>query len=130
MSSIENIPEKDGHGVMDVTSTEPELYVDPAKEKALLLKLDLCLAPVITLIFLCAYLDRSNIGNAASAGMTIDLGMTSNDLGSMAPISYRRRLKSEKLTKTAKIRCRDAVLRPVRLVRGAFLAAVEETPTQ
>lgn len=62
-----------------------ELYIDPSHQKKLLLKLDLCLAPVFTIIFLAAYLDRSNIGNAASAGMTKDLGMTSGELGSRLP---------------------------------------------
>jgi MFS transporter, ACS family, DAL5 transporter family protein len=57
-------------------------YIDPAAEKRLILKLDLYLAPVMTLIFLAAYLDRANIGNAASAGMTADLHMTSGQLGS------------------------------------------------
>lgn len=59
-----------------------ELYIDSAHQKKLLLKLDLYLAPVFTIIFLAAYLDRSNIGNAASAGMTKDLGMTASELGS------------------------------------------------
>lgn len=59
-----------------------ELYIDPAHRKKLLLKLDCYLAPVFTIIFLAAYLDRANIGNAASAGMTKDLGMTSGQLGS------------------------------------------------
>jgi hypothetical protein len=59
--------------------------IDPVAQKRLLLKLDLYIAPVMTLIFLTAYLDRSNIGNAASAGMTKDLKMTSAELGSEFP---------------------------------------------
>jgi hypothetical protein len=31
---------------------------------------------------LAAYLDRANIGNAASAGMNEDIGMSSSELGS------------------------------------------------
>lgn len=69
----------------NIIDDSAELYIDPAHQKKLLLKLDLCLAPVFTIIFLAAYLDRSNIGNAASAGMTKDLGMTSGELGSMQP---------------------------------------------
>jgi hypothetical protein len=57
-------------------------YIDPKAQKKLLLKLDLYLAPVITLIFLCAYLDRSNIGNAQTAGMGEDLGLVGNQYGS------------------------------------------------
>lgn len=62
-----------------------ELYVDPVAETRLLVKLDLYLAPVMTLIFLAAYLDRANIGNAASAGMTKDLNLKGNQLGSEYP---------------------------------------------
>lgn len=70
--------------VVNELSTEAiDLYVDPVAEKKLLFKLDLYLAPVMTLIFLAAYLDRANIGNAASAGMTTDLHLVGNQLGSM-----------------------------------------------
>ncbi|KAH7412724.1 major facilitator superfamily domain-containing protein [Cadophora sp. MPI-SDFR-AT-0126] len=65
-----------------------ELYINPAHQKKVLLKLDLCLAPVFTIIFLAAYLDRSNIGNAASAGMTKDLGMTPGELGNAVTLFY------------------------------------------
>lgn len=36
--------------------------VDPVREKKLLWKLDLCICPLVMLIFLVAYLDRSNLG--------------------------------------------------------------------
>lgn len=62
-----------------------DLIIDPKREAKLVRKLDLWIAPVMTIVFLTAYLDRSNIGNAASAGMTEDLGMSSGDLGSKAP---------------------------------------------
>lgn len=64
-------------------SSSSEPYIDPVAEKRLLRKLDMYLAPIMTLIFLMAYLDRSNIGNAASAGMLTDLHMTSSQYGSM-----------------------------------------------
>lgn len=67
----------------DEASIAQTLHIDPEKEKKLLRKLDIYIAPIMTIIFLTAYLDRSNIGNAASAGMTDDLGMTSSQLGSM-----------------------------------------------
>ena len=63
-------------GSIDETLGE-SAYIDQ-----LLLKLDLYLAPIITLIFLCAYLDRSNIGNAQAAGMGDDLGLVGNQYGS------------------------------------------------
>ena len=53
----ESIDEKDAQ----FGSTE-EIPIDPAAEKRLLRKLDLMLSPMMVLIFLVAYLDRSNIG--------------------------------------------------------------------
>lgn len=40
------------------------IFIDPVKEKKLLRKLDICICPLVMLIFLVAYLDRSNIGYA------------------------------------------------------------------
>ena len=39
-----------------------EIHIDPAAENRLIRKLDLMLSPMMVLIFLVAYLDRSNIG--------------------------------------------------------------------
>lgn len=52
---------EDGKGDTSETVEAP-LYIDPAEEKKLLLKLDLFLTPVIMLVYLCCFLDRSNIG--------------------------------------------------------------------
>lgn len=70
-------------GVDESSLTIQALHVNPEQEKKLLRKLDIFIAPIMTIIFLTAYLDRSNIGNAASAGMTDDLGMTASELGSV-----------------------------------------------
>jgi len=45
------------------------VQIDPAKEKKLLAKLDLFFCPVIMLVYLCCFLDRSVIGNVRTAGM-------------------------------------------------------------
>lgn len=45
-----------------------------------LLKLDLILLPFLSLLFLLNSLDKSNIGNAESAGFTHDAGLSSHDL--------------------------------------------------
>ncbi|EMD37229.1 hypothetical protein CERSUDRAFT_106179 [Gelatoporia subvermispora B] len=45
-------------------------------EKNLLRKLDLKLLPVLTILYLLSFLDRSNIGNAKLDGLTADLHMT------------------------------------------------------
>lgn len=47
--------------------SEIEVYIDPAKEVKLLAKLDLAFTPVIMLVYLSCFLDRSNIGMARSS---------------------------------------------------------------
>ncbi|KAI9642818.1 hypothetical protein NHQ30_008551 [Ciborinia camelliae] len=53
--------------------------IDPAIEKALLRKLDLHVVVPLMILFLLAFLDRINIGNAKIQGMTKDLKMVGHD---------------------------------------------------
>jgi hypothetical protein len=73
-------------GSIDIAASDASisqtLAIDPKREARLVRKLDLNIAPILLIIFLAAYLDRANIGNAASAGMTEDIGMSSSALGS------------------------------------------------
>ncbi len=50
------------------------------KEAALRRKLDWFIAPVMMILMLISYLDRGNIGFAATQGMTDDIGLKSNQL--------------------------------------------------
>lgn len=45
------------------------------KEKRLVAKLDIYLAPLLGLLTLISFLDRGNIGYAASQGMAADIGL-------------------------------------------------------
>lgn len=45
-----------------LTVGEDEFYIDRAKEIKLLAKLDLAFTPIIMLLYLSCFLDRSNIG--------------------------------------------------------------------
>lgn len=56
-----------------------EADIDPAVEKKLLRKIDLRLLPPLALLYLCAFLDRTNIGNAKIQGLTEDLHQTGQD---------------------------------------------------
>ena len=47
-------------GKQELSASEP--YIDPVAEKRLIWKLDLMLSPMMVMMFLVAYLDRSNIG--------------------------------------------------------------------
>ncbi|KAI1741593.1 hypothetical protein F4680DRAFT_69908 [Xylaria scruposa] len=47
----------------------PELKIDSALERRVVRKIDLHLIPLVMSLYLVAFLDRSNIGNAQTAGM-------------------------------------------------------------
>jgi MFS family permease len=94
-----SINEKDAQ-----VGTSEEIHIDPVAERRLIRKLDLMLSPMMVLIFLVAYLDRSNIGktieqlfqlnrltfagNAAIAGMNEDLDLTGNRLNVAVTLFY------------------------------------------
>lgn len=67
---------------------DEEIYIDPKEEAKLLRKCDMYLVPLLTISFLSAYLDRSNIGNAAIAGLLPDLGMSSAQLANAVTLFY------------------------------------------
>ncbi|GAN07195.1 major facilitator superfamily protein [Mucor ambiguus] len=50
--------------------------IDPKLEARIRRKLDMRVVPMATLIYLMAFIDRSNMGNAKNLGMTEDLGLT------------------------------------------------------
>ncbi len=50
------------------------LEIDAVTEKRLVRKMDRVVVPIVFLAYLFAFLDRSNIGNAETAGMSKDLG--------------------------------------------------------
>jgi MFS family permease len=58
--------------------TNTNNYVDPttAEEKKLLWKIDIHLLPILFILFMFAFLDRVNIGNAKIQGLTKDLHMS------------------------------------------------------
>ncbi|SCO39782.1 probable permease of the major facilitator superfamily [Fusarium fujikuroi] len=51
----------------------------PEEEQKALRKLDWCLIPLVGSLYLVSYIDRGNIGNAYTAGMGKQWGITSND---------------------------------------------------
>ncbi|CCH41671.1 putative transporter [Wickerhamomyces ciferrii] len=61
---------------------------NPQLEKKMLRKMDLVILPIIGWVYLIAYLDRSNIGNAASAGLIDDLGLSSTQYSAAISLFY------------------------------------------
>lgn len=68
-SAIQNQPDAES-GIVSIAPP------DPVVEKRVLRKLDIRLAPLFAVLYFIAYLDRSNIGNAAVAGLRDDLRLT------------------------------------------------------
>ncbi|TKX26223.1 MFS transporter-like protein 21 [Elsinoe australis] len=67
-------------------SLEDEEYTK--KEKKVVRKLDTFIAPVMMLLMLISYLDRGNIGFAATQGMTVDIGLGPQQLNVAVSVFY------------------------------------------
>ncbi|GAA6032524.1 hypothetical protein JCM8097_004799 [Rhodosporidiobolus ruineniae] len=61
---------------------------DPEAEKRLARKLDRRILPMVALLYLFCFIDRSNIGNARLAGLETDLGMTGYDYNTSLSCFY------------------------------------------
>ncbi|KAL2845092.1 major facilitator superfamily domain-containing protein [Aspergillus pseudodeflectus] len=59
-------------------STVPGYVPDTEEEKKLVRKIDLYILPMMWVMYLLSYMDRTNIGNARVAGMDVDLDLDSN----------------------------------------------------
>ena len=67
------VPGKDG----DVSSAEAaNVEYDEKMTKRLVRKIDWHIMPVLVILYLLSFLDRTNIGNARLANLEVDLGMT------------------------------------------------------
>ncbi|KAM3512004.1 hypothetical protein MY11210_004330 [Beauveria gryllotalpidicola] len=62
--------------------------IDARSERKLLLKLDLYFVPIIMLVYLTCFLDRSNIGNVKVAGMPQDIGASPKEFSTAVSIFY------------------------------------------
>uniref|UniRef100_A0A8H7K1Y2 Major facilitator superfamily (MFS) profile domain-containing protein n=1 Tax=Bionectria ochroleuca TaxID=29856 RepID=A0A8H7K1Y2_BIOOC len=62
-------------GDVEITQTET-LQIDSVEIRRLLRKIDLRLLPLLTVLYVLSFMDRSNIGNARVAGMNTDLALT------------------------------------------------------
>ncbi|PKX94190.1 putative MFS transporter [Aspergillus novofumigatus IBT 16806] len=66
--------------IEDIKSASvPSDDIDRAAERRLLWKCDLHVVPILTVLFMFAFLDRINIGNARLMGLEKDLGMTGHE---------------------------------------------------
>jgi hypothetical protein len=76
----------------------PEAIVSKMEENALRRKLDRYVAPVMMMLMLISYLDRGNIGFAATQGMTTDIHLKGSELNVSCGIV--RKASKQKLMET------------------------------
>ncbi|EPY52710.1 nicotinic acid plasma membrane transporter [Schizosaccharomyces cryophilus OY26] len=82
----QNIDSLESEGVVE--TGEVVNVINKSVEKGALKKMDLVISPIIAFLYLMAFLDRSNIGNASVAGMTEDLNLYNERLNVAISIFY------------------------------------------
>ncbi|RMY75691.1 hypothetical protein D0863_02423 [Hortaea werneckii] len=80
--------EKNTQDALTVDEVGGSPFIDPALEKKVLRKLDWNLVTLVSWLYLLAFLDRSNIGNARIAGMEEDLKLSGSDYQWLLTIFY------------------------------------------
>ena len=74
---VESIAVPDSGKDGDVSSTEAAIVeYDEKMTRRLVRKIDWHIMPVLVILYLLSFLDRTNIGNARLANLEVDLGMT------------------------------------------------------
>lgn len=62
--------------------------IDPVEERKLLAKLDSVFVPIIMVVYLSCFLDRSSIGNVKTVGMPEDIGASNEEISTAVSIFY------------------------------------------
>ncbi|KAL4963831.1 allantoate permease family MFS transporter [Aspergillus stella-maris] len=100
MSSTEKYPPKMDHPpspspkteTVNINTNEATSPIDgiltPTTERRVLRKLDLRLAPMFAVLYFVAYLDRSNISNAAVAGLKDQLNLSGSQYSTAVSVFY------------------------------------------
>ncbi|KAG9235087.1 major facilitator superfamily domain-containing protein [Amylocarpus encephaloides] len=68
---------------------------DAAMTRRILLKIDFRILPVLALLFLCSFLDRTNVGNAKPYGLEKDVKMTDHQYDTGLAVYYATYIASE-----------------------------------
>ena len=81
--------DKSFHGEeIESTARSRDPHVVPAIERRVIRKMDIRIVTLVTALYILAFLDRSNIGNAKIAGMEKDLKLVGNDYQWLLTIFY------------------------------------------
>lgn len=69
-------------------STSIQHDENAALTRKILFKLDIRILPVLALLFLCSFLDRTNVGNAKTYGLETSLKMTDHQYDTGLAVFY------------------------------------------
>ncbi|KAL8376795.1 hypothetical protein RB595_007761 [Gaeumannomyces hyphopodioides] len=114
-----------------VGPTQNAGYVAGSKEEeALVKKIDCYLLPTIWIMYLCSYMDRTNIGNAKIAGMTKDLEMDSDMYSTALVVFFVGYVVFEVPSNMVLSRARPSVFLPaIMFLWGVLTTAMGFVPT-
>ncbi|KAK5443531.1 hypothetical protein LTS15_010676 [Exophiala xenobiotica] len=76
---VEKMKDEPGHLETQPREVGMALGMESVDKSKILRKMDLRIIPVLTILYLFAFLDRGNIGNAKVLGMAKDLGLAGNE---------------------------------------------------
>ncbi|KAJ8110527.1 hypothetical protein ONZ43_g5847 [Nemania bipapillata] len=116
-SSRDEREEREGDGSLQgVGIPDPDAHLSPEEkdkiERQLLWRLDLVLIPWLCLLYLLAFLDRTNIGNAKVAGLLDDLHLTTGQYNAALSIFFVSYSLFEPLTNVLLKKLRPSIFIP------------------
>ncbi|KAI3328862.1 MFS general substrate transporter [Xylariaceae sp. AK1471] len=119
-SSHASRDEREGNGVvgsLEGLPPDPDAHLSQEEkdktDRALLWRLDLILIPWLCLLYLLAFLDRTNIGNAKVAGLTKDLHLSTGQYNATLTIFFVSYSIFEPLTNVLLKRLRPSIFIPI-----------------
>lgn len=86
-SHADEVKRVESASVKDLADGET-FTIDPKAERALVWKFDLRVLPVLAVMYLFNSLDKSNLGNAKTAGLEESLGLVGNDYNTILSIFF------------------------------------------
>ncbi|KFY99394.1 hypothetical protein V500_01380 [Pseudogymnoascus sp. VKM F-4518 (FW-2643)] len=74
--------------VADMTDVQDSMTIDPVAEARIVWKLDIHILPILALMYMFNTLDRSNMGNAETDGLSTDLGLVGDQYNVLLSVFY------------------------------------------
>lgn len=86
---------KDDVAISVGSAIDADLYIDPEEEARVVRKLDTSVLPILGLLYFLAALDRSNIGNSATAGLKANIGLSDLQYSNVVSLLFVTYILSE-----------------------------------